>query len=234
MFIGEGIEGFYLLRGIPHAEAKYIPPQEFPDNAREGILACLDCVNSTFSNSPEIIREWNNWAHLYCPATDNAHDYVQQLRQNGVGYHIPLKALLLDSAQILHFPAWREKPMQAFPVDNTNMFEWPEVLSAAMHSVRTSMNLHPPVSRLHVPRDEQLVMELNTFMTNVGPVYYDTVLRGNLTTIPQLKQIIDRKVGYSGEISSKSGTLKITIITFVTQMYVFFICRKQIRVSNTP
>ena len=72
-------------------------------------------------------------------------------------------------------------------------------------------------------------------MTNVGPVYYDTVLRGNLTTIPQLKQIIDRKVGYSGEISSKSGTLKITIITFVvTQMYVVFICRQQIRVSNTP
>ena len=70
--------------------------------------------------------------------------------------------------------------MQAFPVDNTNMFEWPEVLSAAMHSVRTSMNLHPPVSRLHVPRDEQLVMELNTFMTNVGPVYYDTVLRGTV------------------------------------------------------
>ena len=85
------------------------------------------------------------------------------------------------------------------------------------------MNLHPPVSRLHVPRDEQLVMELNTFMTNVGPVYYDTVLRGNLTTIPQLKQIIDRKVGYSGEISSKSGTLKITIITFVTQMFFFYL-----------
>ncbi len=108
MFIGEGIEGFYLLRGIPHAEAKYIPPQEFPDNAREGILACLDCVNSTFSNSPEIIREWNNWTHLYCPATNSTHDYVQQLRQNGVGYHIPLKALLLDSTQILNFPAQHE------------------------------------------------------------------------------------------------------------------------------
>jgi hypothetical protein len=37
-------------------------------------------------------------------------------------------------------------------------------------------------------------------------VYYDTVLRGNLTTIPQLKEILDRKVGYSGETPSKSGT----------------------------
>lgn len=85
------------------------------------------------------------------------------------------------------------------------MFEWPEVLSVAMHSVKTSMNLHPPASRLHVPRDEQLVMELNTFMANVGPVHYDTVLRGNLTTIPQLKLMIERKVGYSGEVPSKSG-----------------------------
>ena len=71
-------------------------------------------------------------------------------------------------------------------------------------------------------------------MTNVGPVYYDTVLRGNLTTIPQLKQIIDRKVGYSGEIPSKSGIVQITISTFVTQIYVAFICRHQIGVSNTP
>jgi hypothetical protein len=44
MFFDEGIEGYYLLRGIPYSEAKYIPPQEFPDNARESILACLDCV----------------------------------------------------------------------------------------------------------------------------------------------------------------------------------------------
>lgn len=86
------------------------------------------------------------------------------------------------------------------------MFEWPEVLSAAMHSVRTSMNLHPPSSRLYVPRDTELVMDLNTFMANVGPVYYDTVLSGNLTTIPRLKEMINRKVGYSGEVPSKSGS----------------------------
>jgi hypothetical protein len=36
-----GIEGFYLLRGILHSEDRFIPPQEFPDNVRERILACL-------------------------------------------------------------------------------------------------------------------------------------------------------------------------------------------------
>ena len=61
-------------------------------------------------------------------------------------------------------------------------------------------NLYTPASRLSVPRDEQLVMDLNSFMTNVGPVYYDTVLRGTLITVAQLKDMIDRRVGYKGEV----------------------------------
>ena len=143
---------------------------------------------------------------MYLPATDSAEDYVQQLRQNGVGYHIPLKVILLDATLVIQCPAWRDKPLQSFPISNLNMFEWPEVLSAAMHSVKTSMNLHPPSSRFYVPRDTELVMDLNTFMSNIGPVYYDTVLSGNLTTIPRLKEMINRKVGYSGEVPSKSGS----------------------------
>ena len=73
-----GIEGFYLLRGIPHSEDRFIPPQEFPDNARERILACLACVNATFSNDIKIKAEWNDWARFYLPATNSADDYVQR------------------------------------------------------------------------------------------------------------------------------------------------------------
>jgi hypothetical protein len=94
------------------------------------------------------------------------------------------------------------------------MFEWPEVLSAAMHSVTTSMNLHPPASRLYVPRDEQLVMELNLFMNNVGPVYYDTALRGTSTTVAKLKDMIDRRIGYSGEVPSKTGTILALLLVY--------------------
>jgi hypothetical protein len=201
-----GIEGFYLLRGIPHSESLYIPPQEFPDDARENILKCLNCVNSTFSNAFAIKKEWNDWAQKYCPPTNDANNYVDHLRSNGVGYHIPLKMLLLDSKLVIQFPKWRDKPLLSFPVSNLNMFEWPEVLSAAMHSVKTSMNPHPPDSRVYVPRDQDLIMQLNTFMTNIGPVYYDTVLKGTGTTVAKLKEMIERKVGYSGEIPSKSGT----------------------------
>ena len=95
------------------------------------------------------------------------------------------------------------------------MFEWPEVLSAAQHSVQTSMNLHPPASRLYVPRDTELVMDLNIFMVNVGPVYYDTVLSGNLTTIPQLKNMITRRVGYSGEVPPKSGNVFLLYVYYI-------------------
>lgn len=202
-----GVEGFYLLRGIPHSDVKYIPPQEFPENARDNIIACLNCVNSHFSNALEIRKEWEEWANLHCPPTDSAVEYVQHLRSIGVGYHIPLKAILLDRQQVLRFPVWRDKPLKSLPISNETIFEWPEVLSAAMHSVRTSMNMHPQPSRLHVPRDEQLVMELNIFMNNVGPVHYDTVLRGNGTTKERLKDMIDRTVGYSGEVPSKTGIL---------------------------
>lgn len=132
-----------------------------------------------------------------------------------MGYHIPLKAILLDREQVLNFPAWRDKPLRSLPISNQNMFEWPEVLSAAMHSVTTSMNLHPPASRLYVPRDEQLVMELNLlFMNNVGPVYYDTALRGTSTTVAKLKDMIDRRIGYSGEVPSKTGTILALLLVY--------------------
>ena len=152
--VAAGIEGFNLLHGIPHSDSKYIPPQEFPDYARDNIFACLDCANSTFSNEVAVKKEWNDWAQLYCPPTNNVHEYVQHLRGNAVGYHIPLKRILLDRDQVLNYPAWRDKPFRTFPVSNQTMFELPEVFSAAQHSVTTSMNLYTPASRVSVPRDE--------------------------------------------------------------------------------
>ena len=87
------------------------------------ILACLACVNSTFSNDIAIKNEWNDWARLYLPATDSAEDYVLQLRQNGVGYHIPLKVILLDATLVIQCPAWRDKPLQSFPISNLKCFQ---------------------------------------------------------------------------------------------------------------
>ena len=86
--------------------------------------------------------------------------------------------------------------------ENLSLFEWPEVISVAMHSVQTSMNMNPVESRLYMPKDQQLIMDINNFMTNVEPVYYDSLLKDRLTK-EKLKAIIERKIGYSGETVSR-------------------------------
>ena len=58
--------------------------------------------------------------------------------------------------------------------------------------------MNPVESRLYMPRDQQLIMDINSFMTNVEPVYYDSQLKDR-TTKEKLKAMIERKIGYSGE-----------------------------------
>jgi hypothetical protein len=194
-----GIEGFYLLRNLPDASVtRTIKPMEFPDNSYQNILACLTSVNSTFVDDPMVRKEWNDWAHLHCPKSNSAMEYLEHLRTKKLPYHIPLKAILLPRATRINFPVWKDKPLSVTPVSNLSLFEWPEVISVAMHSVQTSMNMNPVESRLYMPKDQQLIMDINNFMTNVEPVYYDSLLKDRLTK-EKLKAIIERKIGYSGE-----------------------------------
>jgi hypothetical protein len=171
---------------------------EFPENSYQNIQACLTSVNSTFVDDPKVRKEWNDWAHLQCPQSNSAIEYLEHLRTKRLPYHIPLKAVLLPRSTRINFPAWKDRPLPVTPVSNQSLFEWPEVLSVAMHSVQTSMNMNPVESRLYMPRDQQLIMDINSFMTNVEPVYYDSQLRDR-TTKEKLKAMIERKIGYSGE-----------------------------------
>jgi len=202
-----GIEGFYLLRDLPDTAADIIPPMEFPDNSVVNIRACLDCVNATYTNAPNIRAEWDSWAQKYCPRSNSSLEYLEYLRSVQLPYHIPLKAILLHRRNVIEFPAWRDRPLERAPLNHSTILDWPEVLSAATHSVRTSMNMMPYENRIFCPSDEQLVVEINTYMNNVGPLYYDGILRGSLTTKDQLIKMIGRKVGYSGEIPSRAGTI---------------------------
>ena len=111
--------------------------------------------------------------------SNSADDYVQQqLRQSGVRYHIPLKALGEISLS--------NRFLSVILICSNGQKKYFQQQS--IQYVTTSMNLHSPASRLYLPRDAEVVMDLNTFTSNVGSVYYDdTVLSGTLTTIPQLK-----------------------------------------------
>ena len=82
-----GIEGFYLLRNMPHWDGD-LPPVEFPPDCCSDIDKTLAEINRTFeaSNDRAIREEWNRWAQRFAPRTPMASDYLNQLRQEGLRY----------------------------------------------------------------------------------------------------------------------------------------------------
>jgi hypothetical protein len=134
-----GIEGFYLLRNLPDASiTRTIKPMELPENLYQNIQACLTSVNSTFVDDPMVRKEWNDWAHLHCPQSNSAIEYLEHLRTKRLPYHNPLKAVLLPRSTRINFPVWKDR----------------------------SMNMNPVESRLYLPRDQQLIMDINSFTGN--------------------------------------------------------------------
>lgn len=92
-------------------------------------------------------------------------------------------------------PQWINRP----PLEETPkigcIFEWPEVLAAAMHSVYTDMNRNPQPVRLYSASETDLVIDRNRFSERVKD-YYSALPR---LTVALIKKIAQRKVGYNGK-----------------------------------
>ena len=112
-----------------------------------------------------------------------------------VRYHIPLKAILLNRRVSIVEPEWlNQPPLDTTPI-STNIFEWPEVLAAAMHSVLSDMNRNPQPVRLYAASDGALIVERQLFLDAVAQYYSNTLPRLSLN---DLKQLALRKVGFNG------------------------------------
>lgn len=113
-----------------------------------------------------------------------------------VRYHIPLKAILLNRRRVsIVEPEWlNQPPLDTTPI-STNIFEWPEVLAAAMHSVLSDMNRNPQPVRLYAASDGALIVERQLFLDAVAQYYSNTLPRLSLN---DLKQLALRKVGFNG------------------------------------
>jgi len=110
-------------------------------------------------------------------------------------YHIPLKAILLNKNISIAEPEWLNKPpMEATPT-SSNIFEWPEVLAAAMHSVLSDMNSIPQPVRVYAASDAELIIERQLFSEAVA-LYYNNTLPG--LSLNELKRLASRKVGFNG------------------------------------
>jgi len=84
--------------------------------------------------------------------------------------------------------------METTPV-STNIFEWPEVLAAAMHSVLSDMNRNPHPVRVYAATDAELIVERQLFSEAVMQ-YYNNTLPG--LSVNELKRLASRKVGFNG------------------------------------
>jgi len=71
----------YLLRNYPHAVGDIVPC-EFPENIVETIGATIREVRNTWdSHDNSVIRNsWDVWYDSFAPKSNNADDYIVQLR----------------------------------------------------------------------------------------------------------------------------------------------------------
>jgi len=114
-------------------------------------------------------------------------------------------------------------------VSSSNLFEWPEVLAAAMHSVMCDMNRNPQPVRVYAASDAELIVDRQLFSEAVSQ-YYNNILPG--LSVQDLKRISSRKVGFNGTppgigdgtvIIVTPNTLKLKCIT---QSFTLFIATK--------
>lgn len=195
----QGIEGFYLLRKIPHCENNTLPPCPFPPNARASINATLSEVRSRYDiNDDAIIREaWSSWASDWAPQSDDVNDYIIRMKERRLAYYIPLKNILLKSNKILE-TSWSI----ALNVAEINaQFQWPTVFAMSMNSVVTDFNPNASDPRLYVMSDNMLQGDILSFSER-RVLYYEQVASMNSATlISKLKQ----KLTFDGKVMPTAG-----------------------------
>jgi hypothetical protein len=212
------IEGFYLLRNIPHRDNLTLPPCDFPDNVHLEIQLTIQEIRKTFDvyDDQQIRNTWQKWDEEWAPKTSSATDYIAQMRSRGNLFHIPLKRVLLDKAVTMIIHDWSETDT----ITNINPdFKWPEVIAAAMNSVVSEFNLQPPNPRLYATNDIQLTDDIERFREKCNN-YYDVYLYG-LSNVA-LKILMKRKVGYSGQIMSSTGFISYLINNYFYNKFTFY------------
>ena len=212
-----GIEGFFLLRNMPHWDGNLLPVP-FPDDCTPKMQSTMVEISKTYeaSNHRMVREQWNKWQEKFFPRDPDSSVYIQQLRQQGIEYKIPLKQILLNKTVIIVEPQWLDRP----PLEETPsvgcIFDWPEVLAAAMHSVCTDMNRNPQPVRVYAASDAELIIDRNHFSENVS-AYYDSILR---LTVARIRKIANRKVGYNGKLIA-SGEGGIYLFRFHSNYIMF-------------
>jgi len=219
---GRAVEGFYLLKDIPHHDEDVeFPPVEFVVGSYIGIKQTLREINRRFSweNDYEIRCEWENWTSLYAPPSDNVRDFLDKIYENPSAalsantYHFPLNFFIWNKRMFERSTAMdvaNGVPFSRY-ISEDPTFQWPELLCAAMNSVVSEFTPHPHLPRVHVSSNAEL-NELMDLIKSRTVAYYEDALP-RLTLQVLTSRLFEAKMGYSGIAASSTGkALLITIL----------------------
>ena len=191
-----GIEGFTLIESLPHiptVNIDTVPPVPLVPKSAEVFASMLKEVSETYGESSKnpVLLWWRRWFVDFAPESDDSKEYVKKLKKNGFQYRIPLSEYIFDKKNFNKELVWDNEMLDdPFNVINPN-FKWPTILAAAMPSVVTRFDKHPPEPRLYLIGDEYL-SSLSKRYSEVTDRYYTS----STMTVIRAKDILVNKVIY--------------------------------------
>lgn len=206
----EGIEGYYLMGGVPHLEV--VPLMHLEPGSSELISKCMRSIRSKFlseslnADDRDIRNSWEDWYTGYGPESDDVDAYFEKLRKKRGGFHNPLGNrgaeghIIWDKTQYVK-PRWKLNSKPAEKIDPK--FRYPAVLQAAMNSVYTKHTPHPQRPRFTAEQDVSLLAFFFEFEDKCKTFYQNLVSRDFLVT--HLKALLLRLSDYSGQRLPLSG-----------------------------
>jgi hypothetical protein len=164
-----------LLLKLPHeclespSSKTYMKPKDFVTGSTDEIQQTIVEVKKKYLVGDPVRLAWDDWIRTWCPPNDDAANYVKFLKDNHLSYHMPLRSFLLSDARCN--PSWVTELANTSELEPE--FNWPDVLAAAMPSVVTRFDKHPPDPRLLVLS----VSDLQSKMNNINEV---TIIHMNI------------------------------------------------------
>lgn len=197
-----GVEGFYLLSSMPHVEAGHlVPPAAFSALSAAKCNTILNEVREAFKYQPDVLASWNRWYDLHAPHSDNVDDYIRRLHTRQSAFSVPLRIKLLNAKYVNNFIShWSKSCLEDNNAEIDPGFVWPSLLAAAMPSVVSQFDIHPPEPRLFVVQHGELQQLLNRYNETTAKFY-----NSKPNTIPKLSKCLTLKVDASGVAFTSTG-----------------------------
>ena len=201
-----GVEGMYILNRLPVCPVNLgtvMKPCDFEEGSSAYIKSCIVEVHrqwQAFDVYKDILTDWDTWAATCAPKSDSAVEYIND-RDFRKFYKMPMRIVLFKPDVYMSPENWLDK-LGAYADFNPN-FKWPEAVAVAMNSVALEQfNPHPNDPRMYSALDDHIIGKKQTFCDETV-LHYDVRLKGLAAKI--LKDILRRRIGYSGEEPMLTG-----------------------------